>query len=737
MCNGIALRSVLCLILAFAFGQVPAAALAADVDGNGFEDAYEQQLINKFCPSFVLHSGDHGVSPEPVSIMTDHGGLWVDLRGSATGEYNGYAYEGNWLSGNYSWIQFPEWTWPTPSTNCGNPAGASWGRYHFDYGGPGPNCDNGESNQYPDQPEGWYENYALGSTWNAPARTYPHTVYAHPFKSGSEFVIQYFFFYPFNDWIDNHEGDWEHINVMVSSDDPSVAHITHIAYYFHKLYKLAETMQTENPSGPFDCYVTDDSHPVVFVGGHGTKTFADATGAGEGSHGSYPVYGHWNDVQKITVTLNSIEITLDGLDEYVDGQGVWIPWYSIVDADDNDLNGVVLTKNPGYYDYVSNPQMSWLKADVLWGHPFVRTFGSDWELRSFLTLFAENPLSNLAPRGPAHQDVWNSPYTTGSVNGYGYPSASEFPHASDANWSPPPVLTITTPPEGSTTSSETVYISGVVYFDGGIDMEWGEGTAPTEWHTSGFVVPYTPYPLPYVNPPFPGFASWDTRVVPSGTYTLRATATAGNGYQEQKTVTIHVNHPTLYASISGPDEVQPQSPQVFLADASGGVSPYTYNWYKADNCSGYPIWMPVGTGVSVTVGSRATFCLKVVVHDQWGETTAWHRVKIQKDEPTPTTSSTGQRGVVRGLQGNHPNPFNGPTTVEYGVDQAATRVVLSVYDLEGRLVTTLEDAVKGPGQYHVDWSGKDASGQRVVSGVYFIHLQLNGERFIKEALLLK
>ena len=50
-------------------------------------------------------------------------------------------------------------------------------------------------------------------------------VFVHPFvesvKSsddrtrGYEFVLQYWFFYPYNDGFNNHEGDWEHINVSI------------------------------------------------------------------------------------------------------------------------------------------------------------------------------------------------------------------------------------------------------------------------------------------------------------------------------------------------------------------------------------------------------------------------------------------------------------------------------------------------------------------------------------------
>ena len=50
-------------------------------------------------------------------------------------------------------------------------------------------------------------------------------VFVHPFlesvdssvlgHQGYEFVLQYWFFYPYNDGANNHEGDWEHINVSI------------------------------------------------------------------------------------------------------------------------------------------------------------------------------------------------------------------------------------------------------------------------------------------------------------------------------------------------------------------------------------------------------------------------------------------------------------------------------------------------------------------------------------------
>ncbi len=56
--------------------------------------------------------------------------------------------------------------------------------------------------------------------------------YVHPFLEdvrgpdgyeGVQLVLQYWFFYPYNDGGNNHEGDWEHIHVIVSPRKPGGA----------------------------------------------------------------------------------------------------------------------------------------------------------------------------------------------------------------------------------------------------------------------------------------------------------------------------------------------------------------------------------------------------------------------------------------------------------------------------------------------------------------------------------
>ena len=71
-------------------------------------------------------------------------------------------------------------------------------------------------------------------TYKKIGENFPNTAYVHIYEEeieqykdtyGSVVVIQYFYFYPYNDWWNNHEGDWPHIDVVVSSWDPENAEV--------------------------------------------------------------------------------------------------------------------------------------------------------------------------------------------------------------------------------------------------------------------------------------------------------------------------------------------------------------------------------------------------------------------------------------------------------------------------------------------------------------------------------
>ena len=77
----------------------------------------------------------------------------------------------------------------------------------------------------------WWSEYNNKITEMDGYRTkYPNTIYCtlwkeirnYTYSHFNNYVIalQYWFFYPFNDFANDHEGDWEHINVIVSSQFP-------------------------------------------------------------------------------------------------------------------------------------------------------------------------------------------------------------------------------------------------------------------------------------------------------------------------------------------------------------------------------------------------------------------------------------------------------------------------------------------------------------------------------------
>lgn len=82
-----------------------------------------------------------------------------------------------------------------------------------------------------------------------------------------------------------------------------------------------------------------------------------------------------------------------------------------------------------------------------------------------------------------------------------------------------------------------------------------------------------------------------------------------------------------------------------------------------------------------------------------------------------------------------PNPFSSQTTFNFFLPSPG-QIRLVVYDVAGRLVATLADERKDQGQHHVEWNGKDSSGNRIPSGAYFVQLESNGERRTQKVVVL-
>jgi hypothetical protein len=91
---------------------------------------------------------------------------------------------------------------------------------------------------------------------------------------------------------------------------------------------------------------------------------------------------------------------------------------------------------------------------------------------------------------------------------------------------------------------------------------------------------------------------------------------------------------------------------------------------------------------------------------------------------------------VTALGRARPNPFNPTTTIQYTI-AAPGRVALRVYDVAGRLVRTLVDAEREPGEHDAVWDGTTDSGDRAASGVYFVRMETASVGASEKLVLLK
>lgn len=215
-------------------------------------------------------------------------------------------------------------------------------------------------------PESWKEIYQQEFTKTLPDKyqSFVHT-YVHPFITevrsnasnsviGYEFILQYWFFYPTNDGGNNHEGDWEHLNVSISplqrvteflserdiefilsgdwryaKDRELAPVIKRLQYYFHhfymeldfsapNVYQSREAWEGEIKAWPQERYNEKqiwkrirelayydkeeqkiNTHPVGFIGADNKgldQILAFPGGKNRDSHGTYPFSGLYKDI---------------------------------------------------------------------------------------------------------------------------------------------------------------------------------------------------------------------------------------------------------------------------------------------------------------------------------------------------------------------------------------------------------------------------------------------------------
>jgi subtilisin-like proprotein convertase family protein len=181
---------------------------------------------------------------------------------------------------------------------------------------------------------------------------------------------------------------------------------------------------------------------------------------------------------------------------------------------------------------------------------------------------------------------------------------------------------------------------------------------------------------------------------------------------------------------------------VTFDDASGYV--------LETHCAGSTPWY---TGVAGPVGSLASLNgkssageWKLHVSDNAGADTGsivdWELLTTPPLSGTCTPCApvvgvpAGSVAAPFGLAAPRPNPFAGRTELRFRLPEGGS-ARLEIFDVSGRRVRTLVDRALPAGPHTAAWDGRDASGQPVAAGIYFVRLAAGDRRAMQRVSLVR
>ena len=102
--------------------------------------------------------------------------------------------------------------------------------------------------------------------------------------------------------------------------------------------------------------------------------------------------------------------------------------------------------------------------------------------------------------------------------------------------------------------------------------------------------------------------------------------------------------------------------------------------------------------------------------------------------PTTTTGTDNDNILIPQsyeLEQNYPNPFNPATIIKYSLP-SESKVILKIYDMLGKEVTTLVNSIQTPGEHIVNFNASD-----LPSGIYLYNITAGNFTQTKKLVLLK
>ena len=88
------------------------------------------------------------------------------------------------------------------------------------------------------------------------------------------------------------------------------------------------------------------------------------------------------------------------------------------------------------------------------------------------------------------------------------------------------------------------------------------------------------------------------------------------------------------------------------------------------------------------------------------------------------------------ILGNYPNPFNPVTKLRFDIDYRSN-VTVTIYNILGNEVTTLQNGEMNPGRYSLSWNATNDQGQSVPTGMYLYKVTSDSRILTGKMLLMK
>ena len=358
--------------------------------GNAYESlASDLDLTRKCSPILILPedtAGEYSVlKPEPVEIVgaDSSSNLWFEAFRLGADKAGDYQITANWVPSLAPFIE--EWH---PGVELQNNKfafldhGEDEERIYPSLGGilglPGNHLIKNAHFDYPGKTPAVWDSVYFGKGRFAnnanKGNNFPNTAYAHVYKTTHETytdsitVIQYFYFYPYNDWHNNHEGDWPQVRVIVNTRNPNdenfavlgveyTFHGAHFSYY--EDYNSKPDITSNFVFNPREeIKLIQDTHPVVYVA--------------PGSHGLYPTGGRFRAYRLGLDNAPGSEV----IENWENMSHTGLVLSTMADDSNSEIWELYNIKllpvpNPDLDNMGLADTLSWLGANVRWGTPEV------------------------------------------------------------------------------------------------------------------------------------------------------------------------------------------------------------------------------------------------------------------------------------------------------------------------------------------------------------------------------